>query len=30
MVDANTIGIIYESSVANLVFQTIKLAELGL
>jgi sialidase-1 len=30
MVDERTIGIIYESSVANLVFQTVQLAELGL
>ncbi|MDA7666199.1 glycoside hydrolase [bacterium] len=30
MADERTIGIIYESSVANLVFQTVQLAELGL
>ena len=29
-VDSDTIGIIYESSIANLVFQTVKLAELDL
>ena len=30
IVDSDTIGIIYESSIANLVFQTVKLAELDL
>lgn len=30
MIDAHTLGILYESSVADLVFQTIQLAEFGL
>ena len=30
MVDEDTLGILYESSVADMVFQTIKLSELGL
>jgi len=30
MIDAETLGILYESSLADLVFQTIKLQEFGL
>ena len=30
MIDDETIGIIYESSIANLIFQTVKLSELKL